>query len=92
MGFTSERRLCAVLGDDQGWVTLSTSALRALVSPLGVSALTVDPQFTAPAVSAAVARGRSARDRQAAGVLRVAGAAGLLALATMAGAIDRLPS
>ncbi|MGX1541983.1 SAV_915 family protein [Streptomyces adustus] len=49
VGFTSEHRLTATLGADQAWIRLAESALRALTAPLGVTAVTVDPQFTAPA-------------------------------------------
>ncbi|MFG2944215.1 SAV_915 family protein [Streptomyces adustus] len=49
VGFTSEHRLTATLGPDQAWIRLAESALRALTAPLGVTAVTVDPQFTAPA-------------------------------------------
>ncbi|MFI0964572.1 SAV_915 family protein [Streptomyces sp. NPDC021080] len=49
VGFTSERRLTATLGPDQAWIRLAEPALRALTAPLGVTAVTVDPQFTAPA-------------------------------------------
>jgi hypothetical protein len=49
VGFTSERRLRATLGPGQPWIRLAEPALRALTAPLGVTALTVDPQFTAPA-------------------------------------------
>ncbi|MER5602735.1 SAV_915 family protein [Streptomyces sp. NPDC002265] len=49
VGFTSERKLTATLGPGQAWIRLAESALRALTAPLGVTAVTVDPQFTAPA-------------------------------------------
>jgi hypothetical protein len=49
VGFTSLRRLTATLGPDQTWIRLADPALRALVAPLGVTTVTVDPQFTAPA-------------------------------------------
>ncbi|MER6979140.1 SAV_915 family protein [Streptomyces carpinensis] len=49
VGFTSERRLTATLGAEQAWIRLAEPALRALTAPLGVSTVTVDPQFTAPA-------------------------------------------
>ncbi|MER7848743.1 SAV_915 family protein [Kitasatospora sp. NPDC096077] len=49
VAFTSEERLTAVLGPDQPWITLAEPALRALTEPLGVTALTVDPQLAAPA-------------------------------------------
>ncbi|KUN09862.1 hypothetical protein AQI95_02545 [Streptomyces yokosukanensis] len=47
VGFTSERRLRATLGAGQAWIRLAEPALRELTAPLGVSTLTVDPQFTA---------------------------------------------
>ncbi|MFF6948105.1 SAV_915 family protein [Streptomyces iakyrus] len=49
VGFTSELRLTAVLGHDQAWIRLAEPALRALTAPLGVTTVTVDPLFTAPA-------------------------------------------
>ncbi|MEV7597140.1 SAV_915 family protein [Kitasatospora sp. NPDC089797] len=49
VAFTSEERLTAVLGPDQPWITLAEPALRALTEPLGVTALTLDPQLAAPA-------------------------------------------
>jgi hypothetical protein len=55
VGFTSLLRLTATLGPDQPWIRLAEPALRALTAPLGVTALTVDPQFTAPATRPAPA-------------------------------------
>lgn len=49
VAFTSQRRLTATLGSDQAWIRLAEPALRALTAPLGVTTVTVDPQFTAPA-------------------------------------------
>ncbi|MFD5569167.1 SAV_915 family protein [Streptomyces cadmiisoli] len=49
VGFTSERRLRATLGPDQAWIRLAEPALRALTAPLGVTTVTIDPQFSAPA-------------------------------------------
>ncbi|MER5972950.1 SAV_915 family protein [Streptomyces sp. NPDC002055] len=49
VGFTSEERLFQALGKDQDWVRISLPALRALAAPAGVTALTLDPQFSAPA-------------------------------------------
>lgn len=49
VAFTSERMLTAVLGPGQPWIVLAEPALRALTEPLGISALTVDPQLAAPA-------------------------------------------
>ena len=49
VGFTTRRRLAATLGPDQAWIRLCEPALRALTVPLGVTTVTVDPRFTAPA-------------------------------------------
>lgn len=49
VGFTSSRQLAATLGPDQPWIRLAEPALRALTAPLGVTTVTVDPQFAAPA-------------------------------------------
>ncbi|MFF3689167.1 SAV_915 family protein [Streptomyces sp. NPDC002187] len=53
VGFTSAKKLAATLGEGHARTRLSEPALRALAAPLGVTALTVDPQFSAPAVAAA---------------------------------------
>ncbi|MEW2565829.1 SAV_915 family protein [Streptomyces sp. NPDC047070] len=53
VGFTSAARLAATLGTEQACIRLSEPALRALAAPLGVTALTVDPQLSAPPVTAA---------------------------------------
>ncbi|MEV4191885.1 SAV_915 family protein [Streptomyces toxytricini] len=52
VGFTHPARLAATLGAEQPWIRLSEPALRALGAPLGAAVLTVDPTFTAPAVTA----------------------------------------
>ncbi|MFJ6838380.1 SAV_915 family protein [Streptomyces sp. NPDC091209] len=49
VGFTSAAKLTATLGTEQACIRLSEPALRALAAPLGVTALTVDPQLSAPA-------------------------------------------
>ncbi|MEV6532563.1 SAV_915 family protein [Streptomyces sp. NPDC051639] len=49
VGFTSERRLTTTLGPEQAWIRLAEPALRALAEPLGVTKVTVDPSFSAPA-------------------------------------------
>ncbi|CCK25111.1 hypothetical protein BN159_0732 [Streptomyces davaonensis JCM 4913] len=49
VAFTSERRLIGTLGPEQPWIRLAEAALRTLVSPLGVTTVTVDPTFSAPA-------------------------------------------
>ncbi|MER6027338.1 SAV_915 family protein [Streptomyces sp. NPDC001851] len=53
VGFTTEHRLTATFGPGQPWIRLAEPALRALTAPLGVTALTVDPRFTAPAAAPA---------------------------------------
>ncbi|WP_432190060.1 SAV_915 family protein [Streptomyces sp. Tue6028] len=98
VGFTSVRRLTATLGPDQAWIRLAEPALRALTAPLGVTTVTVDPQFSAPAPGPAPAaepapfavdqasRPRSRRstwDPQAVGVLRVTGAAAIVTALSM---------
>ena len=49
VGFTSALRLTTTLGPDQPWIRLAEPALRVLAASLGVTTITVDPQFTAPA-------------------------------------------
>ncbi|MEV8546610.1 SAV_915 family protein [Streptomyces sp. NPDC051572] len=85
VGFTSAARLAATLGSEQACIRLSEPALRALAAPLGVTALTVDPQFSAPAAdrTAAAERERAnswrRRHPQHVGALRVTGAAAVVA-------------
>ncbi|MFD4941517.1 SAV_915 family protein [Streptomyces sp. NPDC058239] len=63
VGFTSAHRLAATLGDGQPWIRLSEPALRALGMPLGVTALTVDPQLTAQAPGRSATPAAGARRR-----------------------------
>ncbi|MFF7881453.1 SAV_915 family protein [Streptomyces sp. NPDC020794] len=85
VGFTSAAKLTATLGPDQASIRLSEPALRALAAPLGVTALTVDPQFSAPSAdrTAATVRERENSWRrwhpQHVGALRVTGAAAVVA-------------
>ncbi|MER7643698.1 SAV_915 family protein [Streptomyces sp. NPDC126522] len=85
VGFTSAALLAATLGPEQSSIRLSEPALRALAAPLGVTALTVDPQFSAPAAdrTAAAVRERENSWRrwhpQHVGALRVTGAAAVVA-------------
>ncbi|MGW6601248.1 SAV_915 family protein [Streptomyces sp. NPDC055036] len=81
VGFTTRDRLAATLGPDQPWIRLAEPALRALVQPLGVATVTVDPQFWAPAATresppAADGSADSRRewDERTTGVLGVTGA------------------
>ncbi|WP_031486463.1 SAV_915 family protein [Streptomyces bicolor] len=95
VGFTSRRKLTATLGPDQPWIRLAEPALRSLTAPLGVTTVTVDPRFCAPAPaqtrpsapgveSAPQHSGprfrRGAWDPQAVGALRVTGAAALISV------------
>ncbi|MFE6712768.1 SAV_915 family protein [Streptomyces sp. NPDC057695] len=48
VAFTDPARLRAVLGADQPWIRLAEPALRALVAPLDVRDLRIDPVLTAP--------------------------------------------
>ncbi|MDT0386202.1 SAV_915 family protein [Streptomyces dubilierae] len=49
VGFTCERTLTGTLGPHQRWIRLAEPALRALTAPLGITTVTVDPLFAAPA-------------------------------------------
>ncbi|MEU5974816.1 SAV_915 family protein [Streptomyces sp. NPDC047315] len=84
VAFTSPRRLTAALGADARWIRLAEPALRTLAEPLGVTALTVDPQLSAPAPAvrrtpAAAPQpqpcARRGWDPDSVGVLRLTGAA-----------------
>ncbi|MFD4945214.1 SAV_915 family protein [Streptomyces sp. NPDC058239] len=55
VAFTNERRLTLTLGQRQIWIRLSEPAVRALVAPLGVVDLVVDPLLAAPGAGAAPA-------------------------------------
>ncbi|WP_037854821.1 SAV_915 family protein, partial [Streptomyces sp. NRRL S-1824] len=85
VGFTSAAKLTATLGTDQPSIRLSEPALRALAAPLGVTALTVDPQFSAPATTPSGSRDieRASSSHtwhpQHVGALRVTGAAAVVA-------------
>ena len=52
VGFTTRRGWPPPSAPDQAWIRLSEPALRALAAPLGITALTVDPQLSAPAAAA----------------------------------------
>ncbi|MET8409575.1 SAV_915 family protein [Streptomyces sp. NPDC005195] len=84
VGFTSAAKLTATLGAGQAHIRLSEPALRALAAPLGVTALVVDPSFSAPAADRAAVpvreRGTSRRRRHPEHLaLRVTGAAAVVA-------------
>lgn len=63
VAFTDEPRLTSTLGRQQAWIRLSEPAVRALVAPLGVVGLTVDPLMTAPGPGDRTA-GRPRRDHR----------------------------
>lgn len=67
VGFTSRRNLTATLGPDQPWIRLAEPALRSLTEPLGVTTVTVDPQFCAPAPAATVLAATAPRTRESTG-------------------------
>ncbi|MEU0437461.1 SAV_915 family protein [Streptomyces sp. NPDC006290] len=85
VGFTSAAKLTATLGTEQTCIRLSEPALRALAEPLGVTVLTVDPQFSAPAADRTRATERERenswrrRHPEHAGAPRVTGAAVVVA-------------
>ncbi|WP_284574433.1 SAV_915 family protein [Streptomyces sp. 2P-4] len=60
VGFTDPGRLTATLGAEHPWIRISEPALRAMSRPLGVDLLTVDPTFTAPAVTTSLTSGSPA--------------------------------
>ncbi|MFF8913065.1 SAV_915 family protein [Streptomyces sp. NPDC015032] len=55
VAFTNERQLILALGEGQTRIRLSEPAVRALVAPLGVAGLVVDPLLVVPGPSAAAA-------------------------------------
>ncbi|APE19832.1 MULTISPECIES: SAV_915 family protein [Streptomyces] len=65
VAFTDPARLRAVLGADQPWIRLSEPALRALMNPLDVRELRIDPVLTAPAPAPALAAAVPASGRTA---------------------------
>jgi hypothetical protein len=85
VGFTSAAKLTATLGTEQERIRLSEPALRALATPLGVTAITVDPQFSAPAADRTTATVRERTNSwrrwhpEHADALRVTGAAAVVA-------------
>lgn len=74
VAFTDERRLARTLGQRQACIRLSEPAVRALVAPLGIVGLTVDPLLTAPGPG-----GRTARKPQGEQRLRASGTPSLSA-------------
>jgi hypothetical protein len=56
IAFTEPDRLAAAMGPSQRWIRLSASALRAMLKPLGVSIIQMDPILVGPAIGESVAR------------------------------------
>ncbi|MEE4489538.1 SAV_915 family protein [Streptomyces sp. BE230] len=86
VAFTDERQLIRTLGQQQTWIRLSEPAVRALVAPLGVVDLTIDPLLAAPGPGAPPLAGpgsrtgrnpqrtyRPSQDPRAVGALRASG-------------------
>ncbi|HEY1174707.1 MAG TPA: SAV_915 family protein, partial [Phytomonospora sp.] len=51
LAFTRLDRLAAAMGDAQRWTRLSESALRAMLAPLGLARIQVDPVAVAPDIA-----------------------------------------
>lgn len=56
LAFTSVEALAAAMGRSQPWIRLSLAAERALLAPLGVARIQVDPVLVAPPVPATTSR------------------------------------
>ena len=54
IAFTSEARLAAVMGADQPWIHLHDQAMKAMLAPLCVTRIQVDPGLVAASVPVAV--------------------------------------
>jgi hypothetical protein len=74
IAFTTEARLAGVMGADQAWIHLNDRAMKAMLAPLGVNRIQVDPglvsaslpislpaRSSSPAVSAGRRAGRGLR-------------------------------
>ncbi|WBB65243.1 SAV_915 family protein [Micromonospora sp. WMMD812] len=51
LAFTSPEKLASAMGADQQWTRLCESALRAMLTPLGIHRIQVDPLLVAPPVA-----------------------------------------
>lgn len=56
IAFTEPERLAAAMGHGQRWTRLSASALRAMLTPMGVQVIQLDPILVGPAIGESVAR------------------------------------
>jgi hypothetical protein len=50
IAFTTESRLIQVMGAGQPWIHLSEAAMKAMLAPLGIARVQVDPGMIAPGV------------------------------------------
>jgi hypothetical protein len=82
IAFTRADRLVAAMGKGQQWTRLSESALRALLLPLGISGIQVDPILVGSRITptpvptvapSRLAGGATARQRADLGVAEVVG-------------------
>ncbi|MET8833168.1 SAV_915 family protein [Micromonospora sp. NPDC004540] len=51
LAFTDPDRLASAMGADQLWIWLCESALRSMLTPLGIDRIQVDPLLVAPQVA-----------------------------------------
>lgn len=51
IAFSDEKRLAEVMGADQPWIHLSLDAQRAMLAPLGIQTIQVDPGLLAKPVT-----------------------------------------
>jgi hypothetical protein len=43
IAFTTEARLAGIMGADQAWIHVSERAMKAMLAPLGIQQIRVDP-------------------------------------------------
>jgi hypothetical protein len=55
IAFTTEARLIEVMGADQPWIHLHDRAMKAMLAPLGVTRIQVDPGMVRPGLPVRVA-------------------------------------
>jgi hypothetical protein len=52
IAFSDESRLAEVMGTGQRWIHLSEHAMKAMLAPLGIHRIQVDPDLIAPSIAA----------------------------------------
>ncbi|MER5972675.1 SAV_915 family protein [Streptomyces sp. NPDC002055] len=60
VGFTRPDLLTSAVGAEHPWIRLSEATLRSMTEPLGAALVTIDPTFTAPAVTGPTATRQAA--------------------------------